>query len=145
MRLGIFLPSEPFFWAINIGSNGAGNPDIQIQYSDVSNPNDDAGNGREGLTAKGVLTALRIEQGDDGDEGFDLFSGVLGDFTGTGQTIDDKPDLVNGYARLLVGLSAGEVDDEGDPVIAGAEPFTALDEPGNFSGQLTLTATFDND
>jgi hypothetical protein len=140
--LNIFL--APFFWGIDVASNGAGNPDVQIQYTDAQNPNATAANGRAGLTKKGTLTAFRVQQsvvnGNTVDTPTVIRQGILGAFTGAGQTIQDQIDLKTGFLRIFLGISTG------DPAgVAGSEPFTALDKPGVYSGTLTLTATFDAD
>lgn len=141
--LNIFLPQ--FFWAVDVGSLGAGNPDVQIQYVDQGNPNETAGNGRAGLTKKGIVTAFRVEQstnqqGQLVDNPVLLLSNIFNTFTGAGQTIQDQTQLVGGFLRLFVGISTGANTEP-----SGAEPFTALDAAGIYSGQLILTATFDVD
>lgn len=140
--LNIFV--APFFWAIDVGSLGAGNPDVQIQYTDGLNPNSGK-NTRAGLTKKGIATVFRVEQtvnqqGNLVDNPVQLLSSPLSGFTGTGQTIQDQTQLVGGFFRMFVGISTGASSEP-----SGAEPFTALDVPGTYSGTLKLTATFDVD
>lgn len=138
--LNIFLPQ--FFWAVDVGSLGAGNPDVQVEYVDGDNPNTTAGNNRAGLTKKGILTSFRVEQstnqqGDLVDNPILLSSNTLSAFTGAGQTINETQ-ITGGFLRFFLGISTGDTGEA-----AGAEPFTALDAPGTYSGTMTLTATFD--
>jgi hypothetical protein len=47
--------------------------------------------------------------------------------------------FANGFLRVFVGVATGDPTlDEGN-----ANPFTASDQPGTYSGTLILTATFD--
>ncbi len=138
--LNIFLPQ--FFWAIDVGSLGAGNPDVQVKYVDQQNPNTTAGSTRAGLTKKGILTSFRVEQstnqqGNLVDNPILLSSSTLSGFTGAGQTINETQ-INGGFLRFFLGISTGAAGEA-----TGAEPFTALDAPGTYSGTLTLTATFD--
>ncbi len=138
--LNIFVPQ--FFWAVDVGALGAGNPDVQVQYTDQQNPNSTAGNSRAGLLKKGILTSFRVQQttnqqGQTVDNPILLSSNTLSNFVGAGQTINETQ-INGGFLRFFVGISTGAATEP-----SGAEPFTALDAPGTYSGTLTLTATFD--
>ena len=137
---GIFAPDPvPFYFAIDVGSNGAGMPDIEVVYTDTNNPNGALNNGT-GLGGHATLNFAEIITNPDLSQDIgDLNTTIaLQDFaTINGGNIDDQT-FADGFLRISLGTCNG---DEG----TSCSPFTALDSPGSYEGDLTLTATFDND
>lgn len=124
---GIFL--APYYFAIDVGGeNGAGIPDIDIQYTDTGAPN-------------GATTAL-------GDHGTLSYASVVGNQNGdvvttlsfmslhqaNGVNIDSG-ELGDGFLRINIGIATGNTGFEGDAV-----PFNLGSAPGSYTGTLTLTA-----
>lgn len=132
---GIFLPS--FFWVVDVGSNGAGFPDVQYSYTDTANPNGGLNNGT-GLGARGTIGYSEVVTNPDGSQTVNLIRGESLQEANTSGGIDET-DYANGFLRFSVGLATG------DPTLqeGSATPFTAGDQPGIYSGTLTVTATFD--
>jgi len=134
-ELGIFLPS--FFWVIDIGSNGAGNPDVEFAYTDTANPNGTPNDGT-GLGDHGTIAYAKVVTHDDSSQTVNLIRGESLDESTTSPDILETA-IDGGFLRVTVGIATGdEALQEGT-----ATPFTAADEAGTYSGILTITATFD--
>jgi hypothetical protein len=133
--LGVFLPT--FAFAIDVGANGAGQPDIQASYTDTANPNGALNNG-DGLGGHGTITFLEVVTNPDLTQTSNVINGMsLGEVTAFSPIQETA--FADGFLRIFVGMATGDPNlDEGN-----ATPFTALDQPGTYSGTLTLTATFD--
>ncbi len=132
---GIFIPS--FFWVVDVGSNGAGFPDVQFAYTDTANPNGGLNNGT-GLGGRGTIAYAEVVTNTNGTQTVNLIRGESLDDANTSGGIDET-DYANGFLRFSVGIATG------DPSLSegSATPFTAADQPGTYSGTLTVTATFD--
>lgn len=130
---GIFVPS--FFWVIDVGSNGAGFPDLDFAYGDTNNPNGTNDDGT-GLGARGTVAYSEVVTNVGGSQTVNLIrSEALQDADGA--TLDET-EYANGFARLSFGIAGGNAATDGTAV-----PFTAADSPGIYSGTYTITATFD--
>lgn len=122
-EFGIYLPD--FFFAIDVApQDGAGVPSVLIEYTDTQNPNGGADNG---LGAKAVGTAVRVEGTEETTLAQDTLSGIDG-------TNIPARDIQGGFLRFYLGISTGE---PGTPGV----PFSNGDQPGSYEGTLTLTAT----
>jgi hypothetical protein len=133
--LGIFLPNPPHFWVIDVGSNGAGMPVVDAHYEDDNNPNGAPNNGT-GLGAHAAFTYSEIS-GPEGSQVDTVIDKLALDHVKNLQILDT--DYADGFLRIAIGLVTG---DSSTP--DGASPFTALDQPGIYTGTLVLTATFDH-
>ncbi len=131
-NLGIFLPS--FFWVIDVAPNGAGNPDIDIEYLDTGAP---AG-AIATLGQRGTISfAEVIPQPNNQPDQVNVIKGEsLAE--ADGDSIDETQ-FAAGFARISVSTATGDPNlQEGT-----AQPFTALDKDGVYNGQLKITTTFD--
>ena len=127
---GIFVTSPAHFWVIDVGSNGAGMPDILANYVDTGKPAAQVA----GLGARATFNHAEITGPTGSQVTNDLGTRALASVTNLSIP---ETDFSDGFLRVSVGLATGL------PIIAGATPFTALDQPGAYTGTLTLTATFD--
>ena len=132
---GIFLPA--FYWVIDVGSNGAGRPDLQVAYSDTSNPNGNLNNGK-GLGGRGTITYAEVVVNPDLTQTVNVIRAESLAQSNTSGGVNENA-FANGFLRLAVGLATGELDVE----VGNAAPFTTGDNPGNYAGTVTLTTTFD--
>lgn len=131
----IFLPD--YFWVIDVGVNGAGGADVQFAYTDTANPNGALNNGH-GLGGHGTISYAEVVTNPDLSQTTNVIRGEALQQSNTSGGIDET-DYQNGFLRLSVGIATG------DPLLqeGNATPFTSLDQPGTYSGTLTITATFD--
>lgn len=131
---GIFVPS--FFWVIDVGSNGAGFPDLEFAYTDTNNPNGTNNDGT-GLGGHGTVSYSEVVDNGNGTQTVNLVRGeALQDADGA--TLDET-ETANGFARISFGIATGNASlQEGTAV-----PFTSADKNGTYSGTYTITATFD--
>ncbi|MBP9854053.1 MAG: hypothetical protein KBD53_04205 [Candidatus Omnitrophica bacterium] len=131
---GIFLPD--YYWAIDVGANGAGSPDLAFAYTDTANPNGGLNNGT-GLGGRGTIAYMEVLTGSGGAQTVNLIRGEALQQSNTSGGIDETD--YDGFLRFAVGIATG------DPLLqeGNAVPFTASDNPGTYSGTLTVTATFD--
>ncbi len=132
---GIFVPA--FFWVVDVGANGAGFPDVAFSYTDTANPNVGLNNGT-GLGARGTIAYSEVVTNPDLSQTVNLIRGESLQQTNSSAEINEN-DYSDGFLRFSVGIATG------DPLLqeGNATPFTALDNPGTYSGTLTVTATFD--
>jgi hypothetical protein len=132
--LGIFLADH--FWVIDVGVNGAGNPDVTVTYTEGNNPNSP----NPGLGGHGVISFTRMETDGVTETQNPLFSS---DFGGCSPCNVDETDIDGGWLRMGVGLATGDPDLEEDD----ATPFTAADAPGEgpdaYAGSFLVSAVFD--
>lgn len=133
---GIFVTSPAHYWVIDVGSNGAGMPDILADYTDTASPNGALNNG-EGLGGRANFNYAEIVTNPDLSQTTNDIATVA---------LDDVQSLAipetafsDGFLRMSVGLATG---DPAGPT-TDATPFTAADQPGAYTGTLTVTATFD--
>lgn len=132
---GIFLPS--YFWVVDVGADGAGSPDVAFSYADTANPNGGLNNGT-GLGGRGTIAYSEVVTNPDLSQTVNLIRGESLQQTNTSAEISET-DYADGFLRFSVGIATGDISlQEGT-----ATPFTALDNPGNYTGTLTVTATFD--
>jgi len=131
---GIFLPT--YFWVVDVGADGAGSPDVAFSYTDTANPNGAVNDGT-GLGARGTIAYSEVVTGP-GGQTVNLIRGEALRQANTSGGINEN-DYSDGFLRFSVGIATG------DPLLqeGNATPFTALDNPGNYTGTLTVTATFD--
>lgn len=131
----IFVPAH--FWVIDVGANGAGSPDIAVTYTDTANPNGALNNGT-GLGRRGTISYAEVVTNADLSQTVNLIRGESLSQANTSGGVNETA-FDNGFLRVSVGVATG------DPALqeGNATPFTALDNPGNYSGTVTLTATFD--
>jgi len=131
-ELGIFLPA--FFWVIDVGPNGAGNPDIEIEYLDTGSP---AG-AIATLGQRGTISFSEvIPQPNNAPDQVNFIKGEsLAEANGDSV---DETQFANGFVRISVATATG------DPKLqeGTAKPFTTLDKDGIYNGSLKVTATFD--
>ena len=136
----IFLPDH--YFAIDVGSvGGAGNPDVTLTYLEGLNPNATNPNTPpQGLGWKATTTFLRITKDSTGQEQQTGITAqpkrLLKDLTGV--LIDDS-DIGAGFLRIILGLYTG--DTTGQFPDSGGFPFSQGDAPGQYTGQLTISAT----
>ncbi|MCD4779416.1 MAG: hypothetical protein K8S27_02555 [Candidatus Omnitrophica bacterium] len=129
----VFL-ADDVFYAIDIGSNGVGNPDIDISYLDTANPNGTPGD-NTGLEVHGSVSWAQVIQGTPdtvnvlGGSNYGTTNSVSGEIT------DES--IATGFFRVMVGMATG------DEIYGPLAPFSPADAAGIYSGTLTLTATFD--
>ena len=132
---GIFVPA--FFWVVDVGVDGAGQPDVAFSYTDTANPNGALNDG-SGLGGRGTISYAEVVTNPDSTQTVNLIRGEALQDANTSGGIDET-DYVNGFLRFAVGIATGDPSlQEGT-----ATPFTGLDASGNYSGTLTVTATFD--
>ena len=133
---GIFLPDPGFYWAIDVGSNGAGHPDVALSYTDTANPNGGLNNG-DGLGGRATANFAEVVTNPDNTQTVNDITkvalGSVGSLPGGGI---NETQFADGFLRISVGIAV-------DATVANASPFTTLDEDGVYSGTLTITATFD--
>lgn len=138
-ELGIFLPRDGQYYAIDVGSvGGAGKPEVVVTYNDGLSPN---GSG-DGLGKRATATFLEVVQ--EGNQQSEVpISAVsptkklLEDVSGIRVRSNDLPD---GFLRIYLGVYTG--DQSGTfPDPAGGAPFTLDDEPGEYTGTLVISAT----
>ena len=136
-----FLGQE--FYAIDVfPTGGAGAVNVEISYSDISNPN---GGTLDGLGVKAIGTVVRVTDP----------NGTPDVYTDDTETILDRDILYNigqfysaatiangegGRMRMYVGLTTGDPD-ANPPEPAAAEVFNPGDVPGDYTGNLTLSVT----
>ena len=131
----IFLPA--YYWVIDVGANGAGMPNLQFSYTDTANPNGALNNGT-GLGGHGTIAYSEVVTNANGSQTVNLIRGEALQQANTSGGISNT-DYPNGFLRISVGVATGDSTlQEGN-----ATPFTATDQPGNYSGTVTITATFD--
>ena len=133
--LGIFLPA--YFWVVDVGTNGAGFPDLQFAYVDTFNPNGALNDG-SGLGGHGTVAYLEVVDNGNGTQTVNLIRGEsLNDANSSGGL--DETQYANGFARISFGIATGDPGlEEGNAV-----PFTPADATGTYSGTFTITASFD--
>ena len=132
----VFLTNDVFY-VIDVGINGVGQPDIDLSYTDIANPNGSPGDGT-GLEIHGTVAWAHVTTGTpDVVVGIDGLS--LGETNGITQEIQEEDLSTGDFFRLIVGTATG------DPALneGAATPFTQADAIGPYSGTLTVTATFD--
>ncbi len=122
----------PDYFAIDVANSGAGSPNVTVTYAEGSKP----GTQTKGLGYKATATFKKVV----------YVSATVKPTESdiTGHTAKALKDVVNenvtsaqtagGWLRLYVGLSTGEVGKPG-------EPFTNADQPGVYTGTVTVTAT----
>ncbi len=128
------------FFAIDLSPrDGGGNPapavydNVQLSFTPGSKP---AGQS-VGLEKKATITAVKVS-GSPAVE-TDLISARN---IGAGLPTINGTDISGGFLRIYVGLATGETTGSPPvPVVPGSEPFTNADQPGTYTGQLTVTAT----
>jgi len=134
---GRFKPLRYFAIDLGVTAGGAGQPDnIQFAYDDLANPNADVANGRGGLGKKGTASVTKAVLDDDD---VPVKSAVLLSQVASFGTLD-KSSFVGGWPRVYIGLYDGSDEDLND---AGWEIFTTADEPDDYIGVLTISATVD--
>lgn len=141
----IFLPA--FFWVVDIGTDGAGQPDLQFLYADTANPNGALNNGT-GLGGHGTISYQKVVTNSDLTQTVTLIRGEALQQANTSGGINET-DFAGGFLRVSVGIATGDPgDSDATPPRPPAEegnaaPLTQSDAPGTYSGILTMTATFD--
>lgn len=120
----------PNYFAIDVANNGAGAPNVTVTYAEGSKPT----NQTNGLGYKGTMDFKKV--------------------TGSGTTTTDNvlaahskkalkdvanehitpAELAGGWLRLYIGLADGSTGAPG-------EAFTNADQPGTYTGTVTITAT----
>lgn len=132
---GIFAPAQ--YYVIDVGVNGAGNPDIDTLYSDTANPNG-APNDGTGLGRRGTVAYSEVITNLNGTQTVNLIRGESLSQADGG--LVGETQFAAGFLRVSVGIATG------DPTLqeGNAVPFTTLDQPGVYSGTLTISATFDS-
>ena len=130
----IFRPTKYFAIDIGVALGGAGKPDsVQFEYADLANPNEEAANGLGGLGKKATLQVVKAKL-----VGADTIVGdkVLLSGAASLGTLS-KTNFVDGWPRAYVGLYDGV---DATLNAAGWEVFTADDAPGDYMGNLKITA-----
>ena len=127
----IFLPDHG--WVIDVAPNGASRPDLSVSYQDTGNPTGVPIG--QGLAQHGTITFAEVVFGP--PETTNVIDGMsLGQSNGT---LINETQFANGFLRMFLGIATGDPAlDEGT-----ATPFTAVNAAGTYTGELTLTATFD--
>jgi len=133
---GIFVTNPAFYWVIDVGSNGAGMPDVGVSYANTATPPTATHN--LGAHATVNFAEIVTNPGTPPTQTTNDITTValnnVGSLPGGGI---NETQFSDGFLRISVGIYTGPAP------ITGASPFTALDAPGVYSGTLTLTATFD--
>ena len=122
----------PNYFAVDVANAGAGSPNVTVVYADVAMPVGQV----HGLGYKGTIDFKKV-----------VLNAITGATTETAISGHVKKALrsvasenvlpaltAGGWLRLYVGLADGAVGTVG-------EPFTAADQPGTYTGTLTITAT----
>ena len=122
----IFQPDH--YFALDVGTTGgAGTPaSITVTYSEIAKPVGQV----KGLGYKVAATFAKEE----GATETILVKKKLQDVSGEQITASQ---ITGGYLRILLGVVSG------DPATspAGSEPIKTTDQPGDYSGKVTITAT----
>lgn len=133
---GVWLPDH--FFAIDVAATGgAGAPDVTAKYVEGSKPSGQT----NGLGYKSLATFVKVTGPDDDQTETQMTAHgpkkPLKDLSGGGEQITDT-EISGGFLRIYVGIFPG---DDPDVTAAGGEPFTNADQPGDYDGTLTITAT----
>jgi len=126
---GIWLPAS--YFAIDVSNNGPGAPTVTITYADDLTPAYQAHGLGHKVTAdfmKLVWTSASTPANE-----FPIPGHPKTALYNMGTKVIDKTLLAGGWLRVYVGISDGK---SGNP----AEPFTNADQPGDYTGKLTITA-----
>ncbi|MFP4472578.1 MAG: hypothetical protein ACLFPX_01735 [Candidatus Omnitrophota bacterium] len=137
-ELGIFLPQNGRYYALDLGTDltGAGSADdINFTYEKISDPNEDAGNPRGGLGDKVTLAVARAHE----EEAEEVLDRLI--LNNAGGASYQKTQFTGGWPRIYIGVNTGEFDSDDFANLSGGEVFTLADEPGIYSGSLTVSAT----
>jgi hypothetical protein len=128
----VFLPNH--YYAIDVGSNGAGNPDVLIELLSDTPP---AG-ATDGLGKHGAITVAEVIFGE--PEPNNILSGSFLDMDGYSY---EAP--TGSWTRVSIGAATGEDLDGTFDDASNAVPFTASNPTGTYTATVRLSATFDAD
>jgi hypothetical protein len=128
---GWWAPEHHF--AIDVGTDGAGNPDTTFTYINGSNPNNPFGGPEGGLGYKAGMAFFKVDADENETEIQELT--ILQSIDGFQVT---SSQVSGGFLRAYLGILVG--DEQGD-FPPGGEPFTNADAAGVYSGTLLVSAT----
>lgn len=128
----VFLPNH--YYAIDVGSNGAGNPDVQISLTADTKPAD----ATSGLPEHGAITVAEVIFGQPVPN--NILSGSFNQMDGYTY---EAP--TGSWTRISIGAATGEDVDGTFDDNSNAVPFTASNPAGTYTATIQLSATFDVD
>lgn len=129
--LGIWLPVSYFAVDVGVTTDGAGAPEVTLTYTEAAS--DKPTGQTNGLGHKSTATFVAVTGGpapSDQTE-TELDKKLLKDVSG------DEILVSEGFFRAYIAIYTG---DDATLNTAGGEPFTSADEPGDYTGTLTVTA-----
>ncbi|MBF0503468.1 MAG: hypothetical protein HQL14_00045 [Candidatus Omnitrophica bacterium] len=147
--LGIYLPAS--YYAVDIGTNGAGTPSVTVTYTEGANGNPGNPNGGTstaalgGLGTKTTATFVTEAQSISGtavttvESTTSLGKKRLIDLTGTAGTLSSSSIPAGSWERVYIGVWSGSSKSPADP--SNGKPFSTSDAGGTYTGTLTFSAT----
>ncbi len=119
----------PSYFHITVAAIQGVSPNVKVSYKEGENPN---GNLAHALGAKTVITFTRLTA--TGQQNL-MAAHPMQALKDIGAVTVTPEELGGDSLNIALGIYTGS------PVVAGAEPFTNADIPGNYTGTLTVTST----
>ena len=130
-----------YYFVIDVGlGGGAGNLTVTTVYSEGAGAMPSGQTKGLGYKSTGDFKKVVGPLGSQTESALSPGIKLLENLKGAGQSVGSS-ELTGGFFRLYIGLYDGSDDSTGGLNDLGGEPFTNDDEPGSYTGTITITGT----